>query len=228
MELDLTAMAASRLAAALYQGLKDLPPGQAATVHCAENPELPLRSVNLQLRDGLRWELAEENGAWTARVHRTEDVPPRDVPDALLRDHRRLDGLFAQAIHLTDAGRLEAAEANLAAFVEGIEKHFRVEHDLLAAAIPAPPHALGADPAAEMVLEHGEIRDQARMIAASFAEADRDANGIAALLAILAGYLAKHEQREEERVFPLWRGALARAPEEARQALFRRALEILA
>ena len=228
MELDLTALAGSRLAAALYDGLRSLAPGAEAVVRCAEDPELPLRSVNLQLRDALRWQLEAQNGAWIARVRRTEDVPPHDVLDALLRDHRRLDKLFAQAIHFTDEGRLEAAEANLAAFVEGIEKHFRVEHDLLAAAIPAPPHALGADPAAEMVLEHGEIRDQARMIAASFAEADRDANGIAALLAILAGYLAKHEQREEERVFPLWRGALARAPEEARQALFRRALEILA
>lgn len=228
MELDLTAMAASRLAAALYQGLKDLPPGQAATVHCAENPELPLRSVNLQLRDGLRWELAEENGAWTARVHRTEDVPPRDVPDALLRDHRRLDGLFAQAIHLTDAGRLDAARASLAAFIEGLGKHFAVENDMLAAAIPTPPNALGENPAADMLQEHREILDQARMIEAAFEERDCSPASVGPLLAILAGYLSKHEQREEGRLFPIWQGALARAPEQARRMLLKRVLEILA
>lgn len=228
MDLDLTALAGSRLAAALYEGLKDLTHGQEALVYCADNPELALKSVNLQLRDGLRWQLEPQGGRWIARVRRTEDVPPRDVLDALLRDHRRLDALFAQAIHLTDEGQLDAAEASLAAFIAGIDKHFRVENDLLAVAIAAPPHSSGTNPAAEMVQEHGEIRDQAHLIAASFAEPDRDADGIAALLAILAGYLAKHEQREEERVFPLWQGALTHAPERARHDLFRRVLEILA
>ena len=228
MDLDLTALTDSRLAAAVYEALKDLPPGEEARVHCSDNPELALKSVNLQLRDGLRWQLETQDAVWTVRVRRTEDVAPRDVPDALLRDHRRLDKLFAQAIHLTDAGRLDAAEASLAAFVAGIDKHFRVENDVLAAAIPAPPRAAGANPVAEMVREHGEILDQARMIAAGFAEEERDADTLGALLAILAGYLAKHEQREEAQVFPLWQGALARASERDREALLKRVLEILA
>ena len=228
MDLDFTGLADSRLAAALYEALKDLSPGAQARVRCADDPELALKGVNLLLRDGLRWQLETQDAVWTVRVRRTEDVAPRDVPDALLRDHRRLDKLFAQAIHLTDAGRLDAAEASLAAFMAGIEKHFRVENDLLAVAIPAPPGAAGANPVAEMVREHGEILDQARMIAASFAESERDAATLGALLAILAGYLAKHEQREEARVFPLWQGALARAPEQDREALLKRVLEILA
>lgn len=228
MDLDLTALVAARLAAALHERLKDLAPGETAVVRCAEDPELALRSVNLLLRDALRWEVAAQPGAWLARVRRTEDVPPRDVLDALRRDHRRLDRLYAQTIHHTDAGRLDAARASLAAFLVGLDKHFRVEHDLLAAAIPMPPDARGESPSADMLQEHGEILAQARMIEATFAEADCSAASVGPLLAILAGYLSKHEQREEEGLYPLWQGALARAPEAARAALLQRTLEILA
>ena len=227
MDFDLTALAAARLAAALHDRLKDLAPGETAVVRSAEDPELALRSVNLLLRDALRWEVAAQPGAWVTQVRRTEDVPPRDVLDALRRDHRRLDRLYAQAIHDTDAGLLAAARASFAAFLLGLDKHLRVEHDLLAAAIPMPPNAQGESPSVDMLQEHGEILVQARMIEATFAEADCSAASVGPLLAILAGYLAKHEQREEERLYPLWQGALARAPEAARAALLQRTLEIL-
>jgi hypothetical protein len=48
------------------------------------------------------------------------------------------------------------------------------------------------------------------------------------LLAILAGYLSKHEYREEATIFPIWIGAINKAPEAAKAALFQQVLAILA
>jgi len=225
---DLTGHASSQLQTSVFYEIKDMPRGETATFLFAEDPAIILHSLNLQLRNNLRWEVSEEPGQhWRAVIHRAEDVPPVDVLDMLKRDHKRLDAMFSQVIHLTDNGQLEMAHGLMRAFTEGLRKHMRVEHDLLARAIRTPPNAQGFDPSAAMVQEHNEILNQSVMIEASFEEADASSASVGPLLAILAGYLSKHEQREEVTLFPVWTGALNKAPEQARTALFNKVMEIL-
>lgn len=225
---DLTRITPSQLQTAVFYEIKDMPRGQSATFLFAENPAIILHSLNLQLRNNLRWEVKEEaGGRWRTVIHRAEDVPAVDVLDALKRDHKRLDSLFSQVIHLTDNGQLEMAHALMRAFTEGLRKHLLVEHDMLARAIRTPPNAQDFDPSAAMMQEHNEILNQSMMIESSFEEADASAASVSPLLAILAGYLSKHEQREETTLFPLWTGALNKAPEQARAALFEKAIETL-
>lgn len=225
---DLTRVTSSQLQTAVFYEIKDMPRGHSATFLFAENPAIILHSLNLQLRNNLRWEVQQEaGGRWRTLIHRAEDVPPVDVLDALKRDHKRLDALFSQVIHLTDNGQLESAHAVMRAFTDGLRRHLTVEHDMLARAIRTPPNAQGLDPSAAMMQEHNEILNQSVMIESSFEEADASAASVGPLLAILAGYLSKHEQREETTLFPLWTGALNKAPEQASAALFEKVVETL-
>lgn len=225
---DLTSHASSQLQTSVFYEIKDMERGETVTFLFAEDPAIILHSLNLQLRNNLRWEVSEEpDSRWRAVIHRAEDVPPVDVLDILKRDHKRLDAMFSQVIHLTDSGRLEIAHELMRAFTEGLRKHLQVEHDMLARAIRTPPNAQGFDPSAAMMQEHNEILNQSVMIEASFEEDDASSASVGPLLAILAGYLSKHEQREEATLFPLWTGALNKAPEQARVALFNRVKENL-
>ncbi|GCB02118.1 hemerythrin HHE cation binding domain protein [Sulfuriferula multivorans] len=225
---DLTGHASSQLQTSVFYEIKDMARGETVTFLFAEDPAIILHSLNLQLRNNLRWEVSEEPGQhWRAVIHRAEDVPPVDVLDMLKRDHKRLDAMFSQVIHLTDNGQLEMAHGLMRAFTEGLRKHLRVEHDLLARAIRTPPNSQGFDPSAAMVQEHNEILNQSVMIEAGFEETDASSASVGPLLAILAGYLSKHEQREEATLFPVWTGALNKAPEQARMDLFNKVMEIL-
>ena len=225
---DLTKTAASHLQTAVFYEIKEMPRGVTAQVLFADDPAIVLHSLNLQLRNNLRWEISRNaTGHWLAVIHRAEDVPPTDVLDALKRDHKRLDALYAQVIHLTDANRLSDAQAIMQAFSAALQRHLAVEHEILAKAIRTRPDAAGQDPTAAMLAEHNEILNQTVMIESSFAEPDASALIIAPLLAILAGYLSKHEQREELSLFPIWTGAINHAPEAARAELFARVLATL-
>ena len=225
---DLTKTVASHLQTAVFYEIKDMPRGETATLLFAEDPAIVLHSLNLQLRNNLRWEVSRNDvGHWLAVIHRAEDVPPVDVLDALKRDHKRLDAMFSQVIHLTDQNHLTAAHAIMQAFSAALHRHLAVEHDILAKAIRTPPNAAGQDPTAAMRVEHNEILNQTLMIESSFDEPDASALSISPLLAILAGYLSKHEQREELTLFPIWSSAILHAPEPARADLFARVLTIL-
>ena len=225
---DLTKIAASHLQTAVFYEIKDMPRGETATVLFAEDPAIVLHSLNLQLRNNLRWAVSRNDaGHWLAVIQRAEDVPSVDVLDALKRDHKRLDAMFSQVIHLTDQNHLIAAHAIMQAFSAALQRHLAVEHDILAKTIRTPANAAGQDPTAAMLFEHNEILNQTQMIESSFDEPDASALSISPLLAILAGYLSKHEQREELTLFPIWSSAISHAPEPARADLFARVLVIL-
>ena len=228
MRIDLTQTPSSQLQTAAFEVIRDLPRGGHVELVCVDEPSMTLHSLNLRLRNNLSWSLTcTDTGHWVAEIHRAEDVPPTDIINALTRDHKRLDALFSQVIHLTDQGHMTLAAHTMQTFVNDLQRHLGVEHDMLVPAIRTPPNAMGGDLSATMVADHHEILQQSAMILAAFDEPDADASSVSPLLAILAGYLSKHEIREELSVFPIWSGALSRAPESARSVLFERVLNQL-
>lgn len=223
--LDLTSIPPSQLQTAAFEPVRNLKTGESVQLLFAEQPDMTLQSLNLRLRNNLSWATeVTHDGAWLATVHRAEDVPPTDVIDALKRDHKRLDALFSRVIHLTDRGELLAASQDMAAFIDGLRRHMVVEHDMLVRAIRTPKDMNGVDPSAAMMAEHDEILAQSTMILSAFAEQDASIASVSPLLAILAGYLAKHEIREELTLLPVWQRALAHAPATAINNLFERVL----
>ena len=226
--VDLTAESSSQLQTAAFYQVKDLPRGHSLTLLTAQDPALTMHSLNLQLRNNLRWKISQEQGRWRVLVQRAEDVEASDVLDLLKRDHKRLDELFGHVIHATDLSDMAAAARYVSEFSEGMRRHLQVEKNLLAHAITAPRDPQGNDPTSAMLQEHEEILSQTLMIESCFEEKLPPNSGdVAPLLAILAGYLSKHEAREENLLFPHWQAALKKAPIEAQQNLLKRAQEIL-
>lgn len=220
---DLTDTPASQLQTAAFVLLQTLQRNHAVRFLFAEEPSMVLQSLNLRLRNNLSWSLLQtETGKWQALVQRAEEVPVKDTLDALRRDHKRIDALFSQVIHLTDQGEITEAELMMAEFLATLQRHLVVEHEMLVAAIRTPPNAMGIDPSAAMVSEHQQILQQSVMICAAFEETDACTRSVSPLLAILAGYLSKHEQREELTMLPIWSRALNHAPQAAQEALFQR------
>jgi uncharacterized protein (DUF2249 family) len=218
--LDLRDEADSRLALAALGALRELRPGGELRVITREDPTLLLESLNLQLRDALRWELGARAAYWEASVRLAEDAAPRDVLDTLRRDHRRLDGLLARALRRLNAGDVAGARPLLDDFSTGLRRHARAENELLAPALGPRPVV---EPLEIMLREHDELLLQLDAVESCFAEAPAgqppEAWEIEPFVAILSGTLAKHEYREESQLFPLWAGGLLRRPQGEGDAL---------
>jgi hypothetical protein len=189
------------------------------TLVTAADPALVLESLNLQLRDALAWETAADAGAWRATVRRRADTAPAGAIDALIRDHHRLDELFAVALRRVNANDLEAARPLVAEFATGLRRHLDVENELLARELPGVAAPDGTDHVAVMRREHDEILAQLAEVESALGADAPEAWEVEPFVAILSGTLAKHEYREEANLFPHWQAALARLGPERRDAL---------
>ncbi|HXZ91440.1 MAG TPA: hemerythrin domain-containing protein [Burkholderiales bacterium] len=220
--LDLRREADSRLALAALGALRELRPGRELRLITREDPTLLLESLNLQLRDALRWDLGAAGGHWEASIRLAGDAAPRDVLDTLRRDHRRLDELLAKALRRLNAGDVVGARPLLDGFASGLRRHARAENELLAPALGPQP---AVEPLEIMLREHDELLVQLDAVERCFAEAPAgqlpEAWEIEPFVAILSGTLAKHEYREESQLFPLWAARLARRPQGEGETLHR-------
>lgn len=204
-QLDLSADLGKPVHTYAYYELREMRPGQTYELLIAEEPSMLMQSLKLQLRHGIHWEQTQAGPPlWTVQVKRREDVAAVDLVDLLSRDHLRLDGLFAQALHLINAGDVQNATAPFMAYAQGLRAHLNLENTVLVPAFDLPRRALGDDPISIMLREHDQILEQTVLIESYFEDGLEDANEVAAFFALISGALAKHESREETVVFPLW------------------------
>lgn len=226
--LDLRSCPASHRRGAALAAAQALAPGQTMRMTSDESPELLLQSLNIHLRDALRWHLETDgSGLFLARVTLTGDSEPLDVIDLLTRHHKTLDLLLARALHLVNGGDASGAAPLVHDFCTALRRHFAVENELLAPAFAAPVAAAGDDPTSTMLREHDELEKLVGLIEFYFEDGIPDPRDVAPYFAILSGTLAKHEYREENNLFPGWQVALERAPAPARDALFGTIRDIL-
>lgn len=229
-EVDLTQDNAAYLQNTLFQTVKDLHRGESVVIRTSCDPEQAVKTANLHLRDNLTWSTEElGNGAWRVTVKHRFDVEPKDIVDVLTRDHKRLDDLFARALHNVNQGDVAAAKPLLLEFAEGLRRHIDVEDHLLTGSFNAPRDPFGGDPTSTMLREHQEILGNTALIESYFEGDELPAvSDVSPFFAIMSGTLAKHEFREETNLFPNWYGALQKAPPEAAAALLQKVQSILA
>lgn len=228
-ELDLRDTAPSRVQTAAFYAVRDLARGQAVILLTAENPELLMASLNLQLRDALAWETRATTGGFRTRVVPRDETPPTDVIDLLTRDHHRLDERLAIALRRINVGDVTEAGRLFVEFAAGLMRHLEAEDVLLAERIPQPQGPEGASHVETMLREHAEIRAQLGEVEKEFGSAaPPEAWAVEPFIAILSGTIAKHEHREESNLFPHWRAALARMDAVTQAALLAEVRAILA
>lgn len=223
--VDLCHEPASRVQGAAFYALKDLARGERVLLVVAQEPSLMMQSLDLQLRHKLAWDCVEADGCWRVEVCHRDDAAPRDVIELLARDHRRLDAMFVRAQQALNRNDAAGAAPLLRAFADALRRHMQSEDAVLA---PVLAVAGGGDsPLAIMLREHDELRAQLAAIEECLAADPQQPGEIGAFCAILSGTLAKHEHREESKLFPLWRGQLARLPTAQQEALLARVEGVL-
>jgi len=121
------------------------------------------------------------------------------VTKILCRDHRRLDGLLADAKRSLAASELARAAALFAGFREGLERHIVAEEEVLFPAFETLT-GMGAGPTRVMRAEHAEIRKLMSEIAARLAGGG--AEGHTTPLASLTALLYAHNGKEERILYP--------------------------
>ena len=206
-EIDLTAddLGMSPHSYAFYE-LRELRHGESATLKTNEDPGIIMKSLEIQLRRGIHWEVIESGPpVWTVNVQRRDDVDAADLVDLLTRDHLRIDKLFAKALHLTNANNIEEALPYFRQYAEALRRHLGVEDELLVPRFELPRSPGGDDPTSIMLHEHQQILEQTVMMEELIDSGMGDAGMLAPFFAMLSGQLAKHEYREEENLFPHWK-----------------------
>jgi uncharacterized protein (DUF2249 family)/iron-sulfur cluster repair protein YtfE (RIC family) len=227
--VDLRQEADSRLALAAVAAIRELRPGGALHLLTREDPTLLLQRLNLQFRDALAWDIGARGEHWEAAVRLALDAAPRDVLDALRRDHHRLDSLLAKALRRLNAGDVRGARPLLETFGAGLRRHAHVENAVLAPALGPEP---AVQPLDTMLREHEELLVQLDAVERCLADAPADAAPEAwelePFVAILSGTLAKHEYREENQLFPLWAARLEQRARQERESLHEAVRALLA
>jgi uncharacterized protein (DUF2249 family) len=217
--LDLREERSSHLQSAAFYTLSEMAQGQSVILLIAEEPSLMMQSLNLQMRHNLSYEIRAAEDGWRVEVRRREDVAVQDVPDALMRDHKRMNALLGSAIQHLNRGDAAGAAPLLHDLAAVLKRHIEIEDGLLAPLLaPAvvQPHDA---PQVIMHREHGEILAQLSLIEECLAQEPLPTGELAAYSSILSGTLAKHEYREENNLFPRWYAALARLPQDRCAAL---------
>lgn len=218
---DLRGEKHSHLTGAALDAVRAVKPGKAVTLLLDAEPSLLMKSLNLQLRENLAWEIKAAGQGWAVTVRHREDVAAGDVLALLAADHKQIDGLLAGALAALNRGDLVAALPLLQRFTGALRRHVAFEDGELAQAMGAARAPADAPPAV-MLREHGEIAQQLALVEETLAIEPPDASELAVYCAILSGTLAKHEYREEQQLFPLWQAQLLRRDATERERLLER------
>ena len=133
------------------------------------------------------------------------------ISEFMLRDHRACDDRFAMAENAAVGHDLAAWAENHEKFRQALERHFRMEEDVL---FPAFEHQTGmtSGPTEVMRSEHNQMREAMERMAEAVADRDRDAYlGESETLLIL---MQQHNIKEESVLYPMSDQALAPRAEE--------------
>jgi uncharacterized protein (DUF2249 family)/hemerythrin-like domain-containing protein len=209
--IDLSRVPANQIASAALYEVRDLEPGRRIVLVMRDEPSLLTKSLDLQLQQRFTWTIqATANGQWRVEVCHRSETAPRDVFDLLGRQHQWVDAELAKILLLLlnhgDAGE---TMVRVRYFGAALRRHIAVEDEVLAPYFAAVRSTAPDDPAAVMLREHQDIASQLKLVEDALDETAPDAGEAGIYAAILSGTLAKHEYREENNLFPLWRAALA-------------------
>lgn len=197
--LDVRGMSYTEAQPLVYAAAIRLSVGQRLHVLTDSDPAAMMRAVAFQLRDAISWSMESDGALWQIEVQPRAEAEAKDVVDLLTWDHYRLDHQFAQVLAAANENRIAEAESIFQDYWLGLRRHVHLENNLLG---PVLGGGEEKGPLADMLFEHDSIIVQSRLVEETFDE--KDYGMLPAICAMLSGSLAKHENREETTLFPIW------------------------
>lgn len=132
-------------------------------------------------------------------LHEIEGATGATFTAVLGEDHRRLDGLLADAKRALRADEIERASALFSTFRDGLERHIVAEEEVLFPAFETLT-GVAAGPTRVMRAEHAEIRALLREIAERLEHRGHERHTTP--LASLTALLYAHNGKEERILYP--------------------------
>lgn len=197
--IDVRGMTYTEAQPVVYAASIRLSVGQKIQVLTDSDPAAMMRAVAFQLRDAISWHVESDGKLWQVEVQPRAEAEAKDVVDLLTWDHYRLDHQFAQVLAAANENRIADAESIFQDYWIGLRRHVHLENNLLG---PVLGGGEEQGPLADMLFEHDSIIVQSRLVEETFEE--KDYGMLPAICAMLSGSLAKHENREENTLFPIW------------------------
>lgn len=210
--------------AAVHQ-LKTIAPGEIFELISDEEPTTLIEICRTQVPQPLDWEVTQQGPPiWRLRVWRAERGVWSQISGLLEQDHTRLQQALYDALERMREGEFDKATALFGNFAQGLRRHMHIEDRVLAPSLETSRDSASA----EVLREHRQILEQLLMLEGYLAREVGETGKSASLLGGLLRTLADHEEREKERVLPLWDKA-ARSLQEHRgqRALVERVTAIL-
>ena len=180
-----------------------LAPGQRLRLVCAQAPVSALEALRRERRGAFEWSPVREGPAsWEIDVERRAAPVGsfREVTEALVWDHARLDGLEAAAFEARARGALAQARDLFTDFAHGLRRHIDFEEQLLFPAFETHCRLEGGNgPSAVMRAEHRAI---VSLLVVMEREIDDPAAPIELSRAELRRIQRDHDLKEEQILYP--------------------------
>lgn len=132
--LDCGRMTPQRYRDMVLEAFDSLAPGQRFRLACAQAPVTALEALQRERQGAFEWSPVREGpSSWQVDVERRAAPvgARREVTEALVWDHARLDALEAAAFEARARGALPLARAIFADFAHGLRRHIDFEEQLL-------------------------------------------------------------------------------------------------
>jgi len=180
-----------------------LAPGQRIRVVCAQPSSTALEALQRERRGAFEWSPVREGPtSWQVDVERRAAPVGslREVTEALVWDHARLDALEAAAFEARARGALPLARAIFTDFAHGLRRHIDFEEQLLFPEFETRFRLTGENgPTAVMRAEHGTI---VVLLVVMEREIDDPAAPIELSRAELRQIQRDHDLKEEQILYP--------------------------
>ncbi|HET6899322.1 MAG TPA: hemerythrin domain-containing protein [Vicinamibacteria bacterium] len=180
-----------------------LPPGSRLRLICAQAPVSALEALRRERRGAFEWSPVREGPAcWEIDVERRAAPVGslREVTEALVWDHARLDALEGAAFEARARGHLMQAREIFTDFAHGLRRHIEFEEALLFPAFDTRCRLEGcAGPSEMMRAEHRAILC---LLAVMEREIDDDDAPIELSRAELRRIQRDHDLKEERILYP--------------------------
>lgn len=203
-ELDVRPLAPAARHAGIFQTFAALAEGESFVLVNDHNPKPLLYQFQVEHAGTFNWSVLESGPErWRVEIQRrpTGDGAERGVAEYLQWDHERLDGVLQTFHSHVRSGAWSAAEERFGVFRTGLERHIRMEEEILFPVFEQSSPMSGCGPTTVMRSEHVNIKEILAQVVTD--TAGRSESGIARALDALAVVLGGHNMKEENILYPM-------------------------